>query len=67
MVEAWEREPTVLINNSAATVFVTGKTLVGLTIRLIFQNPRSQSLEEMRMVLKEHFKCSNVSGNIFLV
>jgi hypothetical protein len=67
MVEAWGREPTVLINNSAATVFVTAKTLVGLTIRLIFQNPCSQSLEEMRMVLKERFKCSSVSGNIFLV
>lgn len=57
--------PTSLMNKCAEIVLVFNEALVGVAIRFICENPRSHSLEEMRMVFRVRIKCNSFSGYVF--
>jgi hypothetical protein len=42
--------PTIIMNNKDTTVFTNKEDLPGVTIRFIWENPLSLSLEEMATV-----------------
>jgi hypothetical protein len=42
--------PTNIVNNKDAAVFTNKEVLPGVTIRFIWENPLSHSLEEMAIV-----------------
>jgi hypothetical protein len=53
------------MNKSAETVVVQMVALVEVRMRIIWENPRSHSLEEIGTVFKAFFKSTKFSGSIF--
>jgi hypothetical protein len=61
----WRSGWTSSTNKSAETSVVERDALVEMTMRFIWENPRSHSLEEIGTAFKAFFKSTKFSGNIF--